>query len=147
MNIPLELPSLRILVIEDETFMRRLILRVLNELGIKLIEEAENGAEGLTQINKSAGRLDLIICDLEMPIMNGLKFIENLRQGKAGDGTKDIPVIILTGHSDEDNIQTAVQLGIQGFLVKPISSAALEKRIKSSVGASVINPALLSPKR
>lgn len=144
MNAEVNIPSLRILVLEDETFMRRLILRVLYELGVTTILEAENGSEGLTMVKAAAGKLGLVICDIEMPVMNGLKFIEGLRRGIASKESMDVPVIILTGHSDEDNIQKAVQLGIQGFLVKPISSAALEKRILSSVGAAVINPKKLS---
>ncbi len=126
--------------------MRRLIMRVLYELGVKHSIEAENGAEGLTQVNTLNGKLDLIICDIEMPVMNGLTFIERLRKGLAGKASKDIPVVILTGHSDEDNIQKAVELGIQGFLVKPISSAALEKRIITSIDAPPIDPKLLGPK-
>lgn len=140
MSADIDFPSLRILVIEDEAFMRRLILRVLYELGVTHTFEAENGSEGLTQIKTLSGKLDLIICDLEMPVISGLKFIEGLRKGIACKNSVDLPVIILTGHSDEENIQKAVKLGIQGFLVKPISSAALQKRIISAVGAPIIKP-------
>lgn len=140
MSSAVEISSLRILVIEDEAFMRRLIMRVLYELGAKHTYEAENGAEGFTQVKTLAGKLDLVIVDIEMPVINGLRFIEGLRKGIASKESKDVPVIILTGHSDEENIQKAVQLGIQGFLVKPISSSALEKRIHSAIGAATINP-------
>jgi two-component system, chemotaxis family, chemotaxis protein CheY len=146
MSTEVDIPSLRILVIEDEAFMRRLVMRVLYELGAKHTYEAENGSDGLSQVKTLAGKLDLVICDLEMPVLNGLKFIEGLRKGVACKESSDVPVIILTGHSDEENIQKAVQLGIQGFLVKPISSLALEKRIKSAVGSSIIDPSKSAPK-
>ncbi len=146
MNQPLDLTSLRILVIDDETFMRRLILRILSELGVKNTFEAENGAKGMKQIVNLGGKLDLIVCDIDMPVMNGLSFIEFLREGRAGQGSADLPVVILTGHSDAENIDKAISLGIQGFLVKPVSSTALEKRIRSSVGAPVINPNILNSK-
>ncbi len=146
MNQSLDITSLRILVIDDEVFMRRLILRILSELGVKNTYESEDGARGLNHLTSLAGKLDLIICDIDMPVMNGLNFIENLRKGMAGKDIKDIPVVILTGHSDEENVEQAIQIGIQGFLVKPVSSAALEKRIRASIGAPVINPNLLKSK-
>ncbi len=119
---------------------------MLHDLGIQDINEAGNGAKGLVQLKSLNGNIDLILCDLDMPEMNGLTFIEKLRQGVAGRSAADLPVVILTGHSDEDNIQKAIKLGIQGFLVKPVSLAALEKRIKSSIGADVIDPGVLGKK-
>ncbi len=143
MSKTVDFGSLRILIIDDEVFMRRLIQRMLLDLGVSQITDAENGELGLANASKSNGKLDLVICDLEMPVLGGLKFIEHLRGGVAGEKNKDVAVVILTGHSDEDNLQKAVELGIQGYLVKPVSPAALEKRIRSSVGAPTIDPKLL----
>ncbi len=135
MSDTFDITKLDVLVVEDEKFMRKLIVRVLQELGILSVFEAENGAVGLSQVKSLEGKLDLILCDLEMPVIDGLKFIQGLREGVAGQSQKKTPVIVLTGHSDADNVKKAVELGIQGYLVKPFSPAALEKRIRSAVGA------------
>ena len=147
MNRPLDIPSLRILVIEDDMSMRRLIVKSLQVLGGKRILDVGNGAEGLDAVTAAAGRLDLIICDLEMPTMDGFEFIERLRKGADCQKSKDTPVVVLTGHSGEEHIQNVLSLGIQGFMVKPITLAALESKISSSIGAPTIAPGLLAPNK
>ena len=124
----LKFEAVNILVIDDEPFMRQLIIRVLAELGITRIDTAEDGADGMGKLTIVRHPYDVIICDLEMPVMNGLQFVKRLRQMERTD-LAQIPVLIVTGHSDEKNVQNAIKLGIQGFLIKPISKAAMEKRL------------------
>ena len=124
--------NLHVLIIEDDAFMRELILRVLGELGVSNIETAMDGAEGMGKLSLARNPIDLIICDLEMPKMNGLQFVKRLRS-MAVPSQADIPVLIVTGHSGESNVKNAMKLGVQGFLVKPISKAGLEKRIVAAL--------------
>jgi two-component system chemotaxis response regulator CheY len=119
---------LNILIIDDEPFMRQLIIRVLAELGVTRIDTAEDGADGIGKLTVARAPYDIVMCDLEMPKMNGLQFVKRVRELERPDLAK-IPVLIITGHSDEKNVQKAISLGIQGFLIKPISKAATEKRI------------------
>jgi two-component system chemotaxis response regulator CheY len=127
-----EFERLNVLIIDDEPFMRQLIIRVLGEIGVSRIDTAEDGAEGMGKVSITRHPYDLIFCDLEMPKMNGLQFVKRLRELERPD-LANIPVLIVTGHSDEKNVHTAIELGIQGFLIKPISKMAVQKRINMAL--------------
>ena len=141
MNEP-DIQKLEVLVIDDEPFIRKLISRMLYEMNVKLIAEAEDGAEGLSKIRQSRTGYDVIICDLEMPKMNGFEFVRQLRKDQTVPNPA-VPVLILTGHSDEDNLQESVKLGIHGFLTKPVSKANLEKRLLGAMKSPPIDPKIL----
>lgn len=134
--------ALEILVIDDEPFIRKLIGRMLFELGVKQVVDAENGHDGLTKLKQSRKGFDVVICDLEMPTMDGFGFVRLLRNDKTMP-YQNVPVLILTGHADEDNIHKAVEQGIQGFLTKPVSKANLEKRIMQAIKSPTIDPEVL----
>ena len=138
----LKFSRLEILLIDDEPFIRKLVGRMLFEMGVKLVVDAEDGADGFVKIKQSRHGFDLIICDLEMPVMDGMEFVRLLRS----DNTlvnPNVPILILTGHSDADNVHETVKLGIHGFLAKPVSRANLEKQSKSAVSSSPIDPKIL----
>ncbi len=136
---PPDITALDILVIDDEPFIRKLIGRMLYELNVKHVVDAEDGADGLTKVKQSRYGFDVIICDLEMPNMNGFEFVRKLRSDKTLSNP-GVPVLILTGHSDEDNVHDSVKLGIHGFLTKPVSKTNLEKRILSAMTSPPIDP-------
>jgi len=141
----IDITRLRVLVIDDEAFMRTLVVRVLNELGITQVTAAEDGADALERLSTTARNFELIICDLEMPNMDGFAFVRELRSqpGDTESGLSpcaDIPVLILTGHSEEDVVHDALGLGIHGYLVKPISRGALEARIQIAMTSPPIDP-------
>ncbi len=135
----IDIKRLDILVIDDEPFMRRLISRVLDELEVEKVSMAADGAEGLTKIDESLNGFDLIICDLEMPNMGGFEFVRKLRE-KAPSSNADTPVLIVTGHSEPEIVHRAVEAGIHGYLVKPISKQALKKRIIAALSSPAIDP-------
>ena len=122
--------------------MRQLIVRVLNELGVNQISTARDGDEGLQKVAEAGNQLDVILCDLEMPEMDGFEFVRQLRSSQHVRNP-NIPVLIITGHSDQDNIKEAVKTGINGFLVKPISKTNLESRIKLALKGRQIDPSVL----
>jgi two-component system chemotaxis response regulator CheY len=134
--------SVRVLVIDDEPFIRKLIVRLLFEIGIKDTYEAENGLKGLNRVIQSKRNFDFIICDLEMPTLNGLEFLKTLRKHPEIKNHQ-MPVIVLTGHSDEDNIYEAVMIGIHGFLTKPVSRNDLEAKVNLALTGKPIDPARL----
>ncbi len=134
--------TIKILVIDDEPFIRKLIVRILFDIGIKNTSEADNGLKAINKIIQSRTNFDLIICDLEMPIISGLEFLKTLRKHPEVRAP-ETPVVILTGHSDEDNIYDAVMLGIHGFLTKPVSRNDLEAKIKMGLTGKPIDPARL----
>ncbi len=134
-----QIDGLVIMIIDDEPFMRKLIIRVLNEIGIFNIEEANNGAEGLNQLATATERPTLIICDLEMPGIDGFEFVRKLRAAK-DEQFKNLPVLIVTGHAEPESVRSAVDAGIHGYLVKPISRQALESRIATALETGPIDP-------
>ena len=95
-----DMSSLNILVIDDEPFISKLIVRLLDDLGVQDVRTAEDGAEGIRMVKESRKKIDLIICDLEMPKMNGFEFVLLLRTS-LDIADRQIPVVILTGHSLE----------------------------------------------
>ncbi|HEY9163024.1 MAG TPA: response regulator [Magnetovibrio sp.] len=127
------------LVVEDVPSMRQLLVHLLREIGFKDIMTCEDGAEALNRVEHSPHAIDLIICDLEMPIISGLEFIQMLR-GNARKEIKDTPVVVVTGHSEEKNLHQAVRLGVHGFLVKPVSRKSLETRVRHALKNPPINP-------
>ena len=134
--------KLSILLVDDEQFIRELVARLLREMGVKTVIMASDGEVAIKKLSAAAGRIDLMILDLEMPRMNGFQVVQKVRRGD-NDIKKDMPVIILTGHGQEDAVKKAVSLGVHGFMVKPMSRDVLEKRISQAMSSGPINPKIL----
>lgn len=134
------------LVIDDMPSMRQLIVLLLREIGIKNVLASEDGADGINKVEHAPHPVDVIICDLEMPIISGIEFIQMLRRS-SNTSVKDTPVIVVTGHSEERNLHQAVKLGIHGFLVKPVSRATLEKRVRQTLKGPPIDPSVFGVNR
>ena len=104
---------IKILIIEDEEPIRRVLTRIINEESDQYkVTEAENGSDGLALIEKNS--FDLVLCDIKMPKMDGNEVLEKSKSSKPG-----LPFIMLTGHG---NIETAVEsmkLGAYDFISKP----------------------------
>lgn len=132
-----------VLLIEDETFMSELIGEFLNDLKFSNIVTASNGQEALVKLRLGEILPNIILCDLEMPVMNGFEFLENLR-GDQGLEFKETPVLVLTGHKDEESIKRAIKLGIHGYLVKPVTKEDLVKRITFALTSPMIDPSSVS---
>ncbi len=139
----IDLEKLRVLLIDDETFTRRTIVQTLYGLGIKKVTEAADGLEGLTIFSNARNTFNLVICDLEMPKMDGLEFVRQLRK-KEYLPNSNVPILILTGHSEPENVQSAVKAGINGYLIKPVSNKQLEKRIIAALTSEGIDPKRLN---
>ncbi len=137
-----DITKLRVLVVDDEPFLRQLVERILYELGITQVTAATDGSDVLSKFSTALVNFDLVICDLEMPNMDGYEFVRRLR-AKTELPDSNVPVLIVTGHSEEDSVQRAVDTGIHGYLVKPISKQALEKRIIAAVTSPRIDPGRL----
>lgn len=127
------------LVVEDVPSMRQLLVHLLREIGFKDVMTCEDGADALNRIEHAPYAIDIVVCDLEMPIISGLEFIQMLR-GNSRKDIKDTPVVVVTGHSEEKNLHQAVRLGVHGFLVKPVSRKALEARVRYALKSPPIDP-------
>jgi two-component system chemotaxis response regulator CheY len=135
--------QIQILVVEDEKFMRQLVCRVLSDLGYRRVVEAEDGQQGLKILATAREGIDLIILDIEMPVVSGLEFLRLVRTNPASPN-RNVPVIMLTGHSDLESLKETAKLGIHGFLAKPVSKASLEKQIKRALSSPPIDPAKIA---
>ena len=106
--------NLTLLYVEDEQYSREQTLGIL-ELFFDKIIIAIDGQDALEKYNTHT--IDFIITDINMPNINGLKFIEVVR-----DSNKYIPIVIVSAHSDTDFFLESIKLGVDGYLIKPIES-------------------------
>ncbi|WP_226663078.1 chemotaxis response regulator CheY [Microbulbifer aggregans] len=116
--------NMKILVVDDFPTMRRIIRSLLKELGFNNVDEAEDGQEGLAKIN--GGGFEFIVSDWNMPNLNGLDMLKQIR---ANDATKALPVLMVTAEAKKDNIVAAAQAGANGYIVKPFTAATLEEKL------------------
>lgn len=102
----------KVLIVEDDNFVAEVYLAKLSEMGYETVL-AQNGEEGLAELKK--GKIDLILLDILMPIMNG---IEMLEQMKKNEEWKSIPVILLTNIGEKESIQKVREMGVKNYLIK-----------------------------
>lgn len=120
--------DLGVLLVEDDSFTRRLMWRLLKDLEVREVWEAGNGMQALEALQKHGPLVSAMICDLEMPKMGGLDLLHALRTAD-GNPLAKLPVIVLTNHREADTVKRAIAYGITGYLVKPVSKADLAKRL------------------
>jgi len=107
-----KLTSIKLLFVEDEHDLVKIISDTLSKLKANF-KTAHNGQVAL-DIFKEDNDFDLIVTDINMPVMNGLEFIEKVREIN-----KDINVIIMSAHTEPEYIQSAKDLGVENYLLKP----------------------------
>jgi CheY-like chemotaxis protein len=127
-----KLQGLRVLVIDDHHFARKLVRNLLMNIGVKDVHEAADGIAGLEAIRTTSP--DLIILDWEMPLLNGPELARIVRSPGVFP-TPDIPIIMLTAHGERWRVVEAVRLGVNEFMVKPVSANGLLDRILSIMTA------------
>ena len=117
-----------ILTVEDSTSLREMIAFVLKEAGYKVLE-AKDGQDALDKINGTP--VDMVITDLNMPVMNGIELTKSLR---ATPKYKFIPIVFLTTESQVQKKDAAKEAGATGWIVKPFKPEQLLKVIKRVLG-------------
>ena len=115
------------LVVDDDRFFRSLIKTTLMQLGGYRIKDASSAVEALEQLKENP--FDVLLLDHEMPGVTGLELARLIRKGNEVVLDPQIPIIIITGNTEERTVKEAKLSGINEYLVKPISPAALEKRL------------------
>jgi two-component system chemotaxis response regulator CheY len=115
---------MRFLVVDDSSTMRRIIINTLNRLGHRDVVEASNGREGIERIVDQA--VDIVITDWNMPEMNGIEFVRSLR---ATEGTKALPVLMVTTNAAKDDIVEALRAGVTNYVVKPFTPDTIREKI------------------
>lgn len=118
---------LRVLVLEDEVYIRQIICRMLRQIGFGLIDEAADGADGFRELLRV--RPDVILCDIHMAPIDGITFLKKLRALRH-EQLSVIPVIFLTSDIQKDTVLAAKELRVDGYLAKPVSPKILRERIE-----------------
>lgn len=118
----------KVLIVDDEHYTRKVIRTLLLAIGCTKIYEAGDGAVGLEMIK--AVEPDVVLLDWEMPGIDGPEFVRQVRS-PATFPHPGVPIIMLTGHGERSRVLEAVRLGVHEFLLKPVSSGALQSRIVS----------------
>ncbi len=114
------------MIVDDSSVMRKIVERSLRQAGLDLAEvlEAGNGAEALGLLqNKS---VDLILSDINMPVMDGLEFV---RQLHALDPSHKTPVVMITTEGSESHVVQALQCGAKGYIRKPFTPDQVKEHV------------------
>src|SRR5438034_1126423 len=125
---PHGLPARKVLLVDDEDSLRKVVKDLLERDGY-IVAEARDGVQALDQVDRIGP--DIIVLDLNMPGLDGYGVLSHLRSRPA---TADIPVIVLTAKSDEDNEVRVFEMGADDFLTKPFRARALSARLEAVLG-------------
>ncbi len=117
---------MKIMLIDDSRTMRNIQRSVLSQLGYTTIEEACDGQDAMSKV--SAYAPDLILCDWNMPNMDGLTFVKTFRQQN-----KATPVIMVTTESEKARVIEAIKAGVNNYVIKPFTPDLLSQRINETM--------------
>lgn len=117
-------PKTKFLVVDDFSTMRRIVRNLLKELGYTNVDEAEDGAMALSKLKNET--FDFVISDWNMPVMDGLDMLKNIRADAA---LCKLPVLMVTAEAKKENIIAAAQAGASGYVVKPFTAATLDEKL------------------
>ena len=118
--------EVRALIVDDSSVMRKIVERALRQAGLDplVVHEAGSGHEGLDVL--TAGPVDLILSDINMPAMDGLEFLRQIAGRNLAPG---VPVVMITTESSEEHVRQAIQAGARGYIRKPFTADQVKERV------------------
>lgn len=118
--------NVRALIIDDSSVMRKIVERSLRQAGLELseVKEAGNGAEALAILANHS--VELILCDINMPVMDGLEFVQKL---KSVESAKGVPVVMITTEGGESHVVQALSAGARGYIRKPFTPDQVKEHV------------------
>jgi two-component system chemotaxis response regulator CheY len=117
--------NMKVLIVDDFATMRKIVRNILGQIGIKNVDEADDGSTALPKLKQN--KYDIVISDWNMPKMTGLDLLKAIR---ADENLKSLPFLMVTAEALKDNIVAAAQAGINDYVVKPFTAATLEEKLK-----------------
>jgi len=119
------------LIVDDSSVMRKIVERSLRQAGIELTQvlEAGNGAEALCVLKEN--RVELILCDINMPVMDGLEFIKQL---SSVENAKGVPVVMITTEGSEAHVVQALSCRARGYIRKPFTPDQVKEHVVPILG-------------
>jgi two-component system, chemotaxis family, chemotaxis protein CheY len=119
---------LKVLLVDDSVLSRKVQLKVLQELSINDVVEAKNGLEALRKLEELGYGVDFVLTDWNMPAMDGVTFVRELRKIPQG---RRLPVIVVSSEGEQDKISTAFEAGANSYVTKPFKKEVLARKIQS----------------
>jgi two-component system, chemotaxis family, chemotaxis protein CheY len=118
--------NIRVLIVDDSSVMRKIVERSLRQAGLSISQvlEAGNGAEALATVKDN--KVDLILCDINMPVMDGLEFVKLL---PGVDNAKGVPVVMITTEGSEGHVVQALSAGARGYIRKPFTPDQVKEHV------------------
>jgi len=118
--------KIRALIVDDSSVMRKIVERSLRQAGIDLekVVEASNGAEALGALRDNP--VDLVLCDINMPVMDGLEFV---RQVGTVENAKGVPIVMITTEGSESHVVQALSSGARGYIRKPFTPDQVKEHV------------------
>ncbi len=126
--------KIRALIVDDSSVMRKIVERSLRQAGIDLdkVVEASNGAEALVALQNNT--VDLILCDINMPVMDGLEFV---RQVHTVESAKGVPIVMITTEGSESHVVQALTAGARGYIRKPFTADQVKEHVVPVLGSKI----------
>ena len=122
--------DIRILVVEDNANIRKLLLNILKSMGYKNVTEADNGKTAWGKLQE--GEYDLVMTDWMMPEMDGLELVKKIRADS--EELKEIPILMITATDKQEDVSEAAKWGINGYIVKPFSVKTIFAKLNQVFG-------------
>ncbi len=115
-----------LMIVDDSATMRKIIMKTVRMSGLEFerTEEAGNGAEALQKLQAST--VDIVLCDINMPEMNGIEFVKQARQV---DAIKNTKIIMVSTESAQDLIDNLMASGANGFITKPFTPERFQEKL------------------
>jgi two-component system chemotaxis response regulator CheY len=125
--------EIRALIVDDSSVMRKIVERSLRQAGLSalVVYEAGSGTDGLELLKSK--QVDLILSDINMPSMDGLEFLRQIRAQNLAPG---VPVVMITTESSEEHVKQAILAGAQGYIRKPFTAEQVKERVLPLVNAA-----------
>ncbi|MGA2349361.1 MAG: response regulator [Terracidiphilus sp.] len=125
--------EVRALIVDDSSVMRKIVERALRQAGLDplVVHEAGSGVDGLDLLKVQ--QVDLILSDINMPAMDGLEFLRQLRAQNLAPG---VPVVMITTESSEEHVKQAILAGAQGYIRKPFTAEQVKERVLPLLNAA-----------
>lgn len=118
--------QITVLIVDDSSVMRKIVERAIKQAGLEnaLIVEADNGSEALEQVKRQ--KIDLILTDINMPVMDGFTFLHQMREQQLAVG---VPVVVITIEGSEQHVRQAISVGVRAYIRKPFTPEQVRDRV------------------
>jgi two-component system, chemotaxis family, chemotaxis protein CheY len=124
--------ALDLLIVDDSPVTRKMVRRAIGLAGIQIatVHEAANGQEALDRLKEH--RVDLVLADINMPVMNGMELVERMSQDP---GLANVPVVIVATPMSEQRVERLLDIGARAYLAKPFRPEALRDLVLEILGS------------